>query len=150
MPTTQEQAGFTYAEFTEGSLFPLGDVARAVGLAIAVKRDAVRRVGDQCEVNEFVGFVILCGSAEIPRALTVIAAGHPLLRLALGKDDGVEDATAEGFHGDYAAARLVEGGKGDPSFQGLSVEVLSQWSRAGERGIAVEDEPAIPDHSAIL
>ena len=150
MPTTQEQPGFTYTEFTEGSLFALGNVACAVGLAIAVKRDAVRRVRYQCEVDEFVGFGILCGSAEIPRALTVIAPGHPLLGLALGKDDGIEDAPAERFHGDYAAARLVEGGEGDPGFQGLGVEVLGQRSGARERALSVEDQPTIPDHGAIF
>ena len=40
----------------------------------------------------------------------IIAAGHPFGLLPLAEDERVEDAAADGFSRDHAAAALVEGG----------------------------------------
>ena len=148
MPTAEKKTGFAGTERPEGRLVALGDVTRAVRLAVAVERDAVVGIGDQGEVDEHGGFGVLGRSVEITGALAVVAAGHPSGLLLLGEHDGVEDSAADGFHGDDASALLVEGGEGDPSFQSLGLQVSRQRRCARERFFTIQDEPTIPDHGA--
>ena len=110
MATSEEQACLTGHERMQGGLLVGGSVAGAIGLAVAVEFDAPVGLIDDGQMDEFAGLRGLGRAIHVLGAYGVIAASHPFRLLPLAEDERVEDATADGFRRDHAAAALVEGG----------------------------------------
>ena len=150
MAPAEEQAGLAGHEGVQGGLLVGGSVAGAIGQAVAEEFDASVDLIDHCQMDEFSWLGGLGRTVHVLGADGVVAAGHPFGFLPLAEDERVEDAATDGFRRDHAAAALVEGGQGDPGFEGLGLEGLGGRAGLGEGVFTIEHQPAVLDQGSAV
>ena len=146
--TSEEQARLAGREGVQAGLLVGGSVGGAVGLAVAVERDTSVGLIDDCQMDEFAGLGGLGRAVYVLGTDRIVTASHPLRLLLFAEDDRVEHPAAYRFYGQDAAAPLVEGGQGDPGFEGLGGEGLRGRAGLGEGFPSIEQQSPVLDDGA--